>query len=347
VVTGAAGFIGSHVAEAAARQGHEVVAVDAPARSLSPATAAETWATLWSRPGITRVEADLAAVPQEVLGDLLAGADAVVHLAGRPGVRTSWGRGERAVRRDNVLATRRLLASARSARRSPPRVVVASSSSVYGSATGPCHEDQPVHPESPYARSKVEVERLAIAAAGDGVPTVVLRLFSVYGPRQRPDMAFHRFVEAVLDHRPVPVLGDGSQRRAFTEVADVVRATLLATTTALPPGIVINIGHPESVSLGHALSRIERLTGRPVAVERADAARGDVRRTWAATARAADLLGWEAGTSLDAGLAGQLAWHLGRRQARAAGSGPGIDPVPAATLPPGAAARDQELCRDR
>ena len=207
VVTGAAGFIGSHVVEALSGAGHEVLAVDAPGRSLAPDTARRTWAEVASRPGVAAMDVDLAADGL----DAVATADVVVHLAGRPGVRDSWGAGRAVAERDNVLATRRLLAACMGRPAAlRPKVVVASSSSVYGSAGGrPNREDDPLRPASPYAVSKVGVERLAEAAARDGLRTVLLRYFSVYGPRQRPDMAFHRFVAAALDGRPLPVFGDG------------------------------------------------------------------------------------------------------------------------------------------
>src|SRR5262249_43268127 len=149
--------------------------------------------------------------------------------------------------RDNVTATRRLLAACIEGQHRP-RVVVASSSSVYGSANGRPHtERDPLRPASPYAVSKVAMERLTAQAVRRGLPAVVLRFFSVYGPRQRPDMAFHRFIEAGLHGRPLPVFGDGGQSRAFTHVSDIVAATVAAATTELPPGTVLNVGHAEYV----------------------------------------------------------------------------------------------------
>ena len=280
VVTGAAGFIGSHVAEAMSEAGCDVLAVDALARSTYRAAAVRNWARLARHRGITPASADLAT------DDLrsLAEAELIVHLAGRPGVRTSWDNGGAAVQRDNVRATRRLLAAcaARPAGQRP-RVVVASSSSVYGSAADPCDEAAPLRPESPYAAAKVAVERLSAATRAQ-VHTVILRFFSVYGPRQRPDMAFHRFIEAALGGGSALVFGDGTQSRAFTYIADVVRATVLAATAALPPATVVNVGHPTTVPLGSAIARIQELLGgRPLPVTYAAAARGDVDRTWAAT----------------------------------------------------------------
>jgi nucleoside-diphosphate-sugar epimerase len=314
VVTGAAGFIGSHAAEAMARAGHEVVAVDAPARSASPAAARTNWASLADRPGVHRVEADLA------VDDLtsLARADVVVHLAGRPGVRSSWGAGRAAAVRDNVTATRRLLAACAAAP-APPRVVVASSSSVYGSAGGrPNTERDPLRPASPYAASKVATERLAARAAARGLPTVVLRYFSVYGPRQRPDMAFHRFIEAGLAGRPLPVFGDGGQSRAFTHVDDVVAATVAAATTGLPPGTVLNVGHAAYVRVRDAIGLLAGLLGVRPRIDHRAAVPGDATRTWADSGEAARLLGWSARIDLAEGLADQVAWH---RRRRAAGPG--------------------------
>ena len=277
VVTGAAGFIGSHVAEAMAAAGHEVVGVDKRAA-----------------PGV-----DLA---EEVPAGLVDGADVVVHLAGRPGVRSSWG--DAGTYRDNVETTRRLLDACAN---TDTRVILASSSSVYGSADRPCAEDDPLRPESPYGHSKRLAEDLARAAAAH---TVILRFFSVYGPRQRADMAFHRFFEAALKHRPLPVFGDGTQSRAFTYIDDVVAATMSAATADLPPGIAINVGHPVPVTVGDAVRRIVALAGgEDLSVTHTEPARGDVTRTWAATERAERLLGWTARTDLDEGLKRQLEWH--------------------------------------
>ncbi|WP_089296644.1 NAD-dependent epimerase/dehydratase family protein [Actinoplanes regularis] len=307
VVTGAAGFIGSHLVQTLIAAGHDVLAVDAVERAAAPEAAAANSAEL-SHAGVTVTECDLAT------DDLapLAEADAILHLAGRPGVRTSWGRGRAAAHRDNVTTTERLLAAcaARPARHRP-RFVLASSSSVYGSAARPCAEHDRIDPRSPYAMSKARAEQLTQEAARDGVPAVILRYFSVYGPRQRPDMAFHRFVEAALDGSPAPLYG-GDQSRSFTFVGDVVDATVRAARAPLPPGTVLNVGHPESVSLRDALQRIGALLGTPPPTEPAAAAPGDVARTWAGPDRAARLLGWTARTGLDAGLARQIAWHRER-----------------------------------
>ncbi|MFC9976284.1 NAD-dependent epimerase/dehydratase family protein [Spirillospora sp. NPDC127200] len=304
VVTGAAGFLGSHVVDALAEAGHEVLAADAPARSLNPAASRRNWAGLAGR--AARLETDLAV---DDLGPLAA-ADAVVHLAGRPGVRTSWGAGRAPSERDNVVATRRLL-QACAARR--PRVIIASSSSVYGSRDLPTREDAPLAPASPYAAGKAEAERLAARAARDGLPVTVLRYFSVYGPRQRPDMAFHRFIEAALDGRPLPVFGDGLRSRSFTHVADAVDATLRAVAADLPGGTVLNVGRPEPVTVRTAIDLLGDLLGGRPAVRGREPVAGDAARTWADSGRAARLLGWTAGTGLAEGLADQLAWHRGLR----------------------------------
>ncbi|MFI0351726.1 NAD-dependent epimerase/dehydratase family protein [Actinomadura sp. 9N407] len=287
VVTGAAGFIGSHVAEALAGAGHEVLSLD--------------------RAGAL-IESDLA------VDDLAkpAEADVIVHLAGRPGVRSTWA----AVERDNIVATRRLLAAC-AARPAGvrPRVVVASSSSVYGSAgrDRPTHEDDPLLPGSPYARSKAEVERLAVSAAAEGLPVVLLRYFSVYGPRQRPDMAFHRFVEAALDGRPLPVFGDGLRSRSFTHVDDVVAATLAAVEAELPPGIPINVGHPEPITVRAAIGLLAEVLGVRPEIRGEEPVAGDATRTWADAGRAARLLGWSARIDPAEGIADQVAWHRGLR----------------------------------
>ncbi|MFC4068795.1 NAD-dependent epimerase/dehydratase family protein [Actinoplanes subglobosus] len=299
VVTGAAGFIGSHLAQALAAAGRDVLAVDSRKRGASTANIAEL-----ARAGLTIIDRDL------VTDDLadLADVDIVLHLAGRPGVRTSFGAGAADTHRDNVVATERLVAACAATR---PRFVFASSSSVYGDADRPCDEDDRIDPRSPYARSKSDAETLV---RGSGLPAVVLRYFSVYGPRQRPDMAFHRFIEAALDGSPAPLYGDGGQSRSFTFVGDVVGATIRAASVPVPPGTIINVGHPVTVRVRDALDRIGTLLGAPPPTVTKDRAPGDVTRTWAGTARASHLLGWNATTGLDDGLAQQIAWHRRRRR---------------------------------
>ncbi|TDC83175.1 NAD-dependent epimerase/dehydratase family protein [Actinomadura sp. 7K507] len=311
VVTGAAGFVGGHVVDALSAAGHEVLAVDAPERSLAPEVARRRWADLAARAGVAAAEVDLAVDDL----DAVAAADVVVHLAGRPGVRDSWG-AERAIRRDNVRATERLLAACmRRPATLRPKVVVASSSSVYGSAgRRPNREGDPLNPASPYAASKAEVERLAETAAGDGLRTVLLRYFSVYGPRQRPDMAFHRFVETALDGRPLPVFGDGRSSRSFTHVRDVVAATLVAAAEDLPPGIAVNVGHHEPVAVRDAIAMLTGILGVRAQIRREAPVAGDAARTWADTGRARELLGWTATTGLAEGLADQIAWHRAVRE---------------------------------
>ncbi|MFA1543337.1 NAD-dependent epimerase/dehydratase family protein [Actinomadura monticuli] len=312
IVTGAAGFIGSHVVDACSAAGHEVLAVDAPARSLSPELARRTWAQVAARPGVVAADVDLAV--DEL--DAVAKADVVLHLAGRPGVRDSWGPGRAVAERDNVTATRRLLAACTAAGRRP-KVVIASSSSVYGSAgRRPNREGDPLRPESPYAVSKVEVERLAGLAADAGLRVAVLRYFSVYGPRQRPDMAFHRFVEAALDGRPLPVFGDGRRSRSFTHVRDVVAATLAAAAAELPSGIAINVGHPEHVAVRDAIAMLVGALGVQAEIQRETPVAGDAHRTWADTGRARELLGWEAAIGLRDGLDDQIAWHRALAEVR-------------------------------
>jgi nucleoside-diphosphate-sugar epimerase len=257
---------------------------------------------LAQNPAVTLIDADLVT---DDLGKVVE-ADVLVHLAGRPGVRTSFGDGEQVAVRDNVTATGRLLAACAEAG-TRPRVVFASSSSVYGaSGSRPHHETDPVAPASPYARSKVAAERLVLAA---GLHVVVLRYFSVYGPRQRADMAFHRFIRAGLAGEPMPVFGAGDQRRSFTHVSDVVAATVSATVAEVPDGTVLNVGAERSIAVSDAIAELRVLLGLPLPVRDLGAAAGDVTTTWADSGAARRVLGWQPRIDLAEGLADQLAWQ--------------------------------------
>jgi nucleoside-diphosphate-sugar epimerase len=285
LVTGAAGFIGAHVAGRLAVEGRDVRAVD-------------------------RADADLATAD---LDPLLDGVDTVVHLAARPGVRPSWDEFEAYVA-DNVVGTERLLAAVARARR-VRRVVYASSSSVYGNALAhPTTEDALPAPVSPYGVTKLAGEHLCGAF---DVPVVVLRYFTVYGPGQRPDMAFHRMIAAALgDGPPFPLYGDGSQVRDFTFVDDVVTATIAAadSTDEVAPGTVFNVAGGSSASVAEVLDLVGRLTGAPVPLDRRPAQPGDVHRTGGSTDRIAAALGWAPTVDLETGVARQIEWHRRRRR---------------------------------
>jgi len=300
VVTGAAGFIGSHLVETLRAGGHDVAAVDAFTDYYDPARKQENAAGL----DVSRL--DLA------VDDLdFGGADGVFHLAGQPGVR-SFGPVFADYVRHNVLATQRVLEAAGDA-----RVVLASSSSVYGEAeTYPTPEDAPPRPLSPYGITKLATEHLARAyATSFGRHTVVLRYFTVYGPRQRPDMALQRIVEALAAGTPFELYGDGSQSRSFTYVADAVAATIAAMERA-PAGATYNVGGGEEATMREAIATLERISGHRLDLRSGPPAAGDVRRTSADVSRIRADLGWAPRVRLEDGLREQWSWASARVAAR-------------------------------
>lgn len=242
------------------------------------------------------------------LEPILAEVDAVIHLAGTPGVQSSWADGFDLHVRNNLVATQRLCEAA--LRTSCRRLVIASSSSVYGSVDdGLVHESRPPAPLSPYGASKAATEHLVTAYASRGLEVTPLRYFTVYGPWQRPDMAIHRMFRAALGGPAFPLRGDGTHARSFTAVEDVAVATVEAVRRTTPSAMPINVGGTDVVSVRALLDRIERLTGTTVPIEHLPAAPGDPARTAADVGRAAALLGWRPNTSIDEGLQHQWAWH--------------------------------------
>jgi UDP-glucuronate 4-epimerase len=308
LVTGSAGFIGRHLVGALLAGGNDVVGVDSYTDYYDPARKRANTAALAEHDRFTALERDLVVDPVD---DLVDGVDAVVHLAGQPGVRLSWAAGFGVYVDRNVNASQRLLEAAHRTR--VPRLVLASSSSVYGNAdTYPVTEESPTRPFSPYGVTKLAMEHLAGAYVENwSVPAVMLRYFTVYGPAQRPDMAMHRFIERAAAGEPVPVYGDGKQVRDFTYVGDVAAATVAASTADLAPGTVLNIAGGSSATVEDVLALVGDAVGREVVVERLAPQPGDVRVTGGAIDRARRLLGWAPEVSLESGIARQAAHHLG------------------------------------
>jgi nucleoside-diphosphate-sugar epimerase len=309
VVTGSAGFIGSHLAESLVRDGHEVVGVDCFTDYYARETKQGNLAALRDERRFRLVEGRLQDMD---LAPILDGADQVFHLAAQAGVRASWGREFAHYTEHNVLATQRLLEAALAAH--TPRLVYASSSSVYGDAPSlPLREDAVCRPLSPYGVTKLAAEHLArLYERNHGLPTVSLRFFTVYGPRQRPDMAFHRFLAAARDDRALTVYGDGLQTRDFTFVDDIVSATRAAALSGRP-GSVYNVGGGVRVALRDVLRLIEQLTARRLRIDRDDAQKGDMRDTFADTSAAARDLGFCSTVPLAEGLAREWTWLQGAR----------------------------------
>jgi nucleoside-diphosphate-sugar epimerase len=312
LVTGAAGFVGSHLADALLARGDTVVGVDCFTSYYARADKERNLATARSAAGFELVEADLRDCD---LAAPLDGVDVVFHQAAQPGVRLSWSDRFGDYAAHNVLATQRLLEAVRAA--SPgARFVYASSSSVYGNqARYPvCEEDLP-RPYSPYGVTKLAAEHLCTLYAENWrIASVSLRYFTVFGPRQRPDMSIHRLCEAALGRAVFPRYGDGSQIREFTFVDDVVRANLLAAEAPLPPGEVLNVAGGAEVTLAELVAIVGELAGAPVAVEEYPRQPGDARRNGGAIDRARDRLGWEPRVALRDGIAAQLAWHRSRAE---------------------------------
>jgi UDP-glucose 4-epimerase len=304
LVTGCAGFIGSQLSERLVSEGHGVVGVDAFTDYYVPALKESYLARLRDHPRFRLVRANLLDLD---LGRLLDGIDVVFHLAAQAGVRPSWGSAFEIYTGWNVLATQRLLEAARG--RPLRRLVYASSSAVYGRSVLPMHEEGPTRPLSPYGVSKLAAEHLCgLYAAAYGVPAVSLRYFTVYGPRQRPDMAFHRFIRAIRAGRPIPLFGDGRQTRDFTFVADIVDATCRAADAPAAAGEVVNVAGGSRIELRDAIRELERLTGRTARLEAAAGAPGEMPHTYADIGRAADVLGWTPKTALADGLREEIAW---------------------------------------
>jgi UDP-glucuronate 4-epimerase len=303
-VTGCAGFIGSHLTESLLEDGHTVLGVDCFNDNYARADKRANLAHAGEHEGFRLLTADLVDLDA---GALLDGAHVVFHLAGEPGVRASWGARFDRYTHHNVQATQRLLEAARD---TDVKFVYASSSSIYGDAlTLPTREDETPRPLSPYGVTKLAAEHLCVLYGEEhDVDTVALRYFSVYGPRQRPDMAFRRFCEAIVEGRAIEVFGDGRQTRDFTYVGDIVAATRAAAESETARGRVYNVGGGNRTSLRCALEVLAGLAERPLDVRFAERESGDVQDTGADTSRAAAELGFAPTTTLEDGLAAELAW---------------------------------------
>jgi UDP-glucose 4-epimerase len=310
LVTGGAGFIGSHLSERLLAQGAAVTAIDCFTDYYPREIKERNLRALRGHAGYRFVEGDLNALD---LAAQLDGVTHVFHLAAQAGVRKSWGRDFRTYTTLNVDATQRLLEAC--VGRSISRVVYASSSSVYGDdVVMPMREDARVQPVSPYGVTKLAAEHLCnLYYTNHGVPTVSLRYFTVYGPRQRPDMGFHRFFSALLDGRPLVQYGDGLQTRDFTYVDDIVTATATAAVRGAP-GRVYNIGGGSRVSLREVFEKLARVSGRTVPIDQQPPQKGDMRDTYADTSRAQADLAFLPTVDLEAGLRAMFSWMEAIRQ---------------------------------
>jgi UDP-glucose 4-epimerase len=309
VVTGAAGFIGSHLCERLLVLGHHVVGVDSFSDYYERSRKEENLAELKGHPDFTFEELDLVDAD---LRPVLRGARFVYHLAGQPGVRPSWGEQFDRYVRDNILATQRLLEHLKD---TPiDRLVFAGSSSVYGNAEMfPTKESALPRPVSPYGVTKLAAEHLALLYAKNfGLPVVSVRYFTVYGPRQRPDMAFALFMQALVDGDPIEIFGDGEQSREFTYVSDAVEGTIKAATADVV-GQVFNLGGGSRVTVNRVLATLEDISRVKAKRKTLPAAPGDPRHTGASINLARERLGWEPRVSLREGLTKQWDWFQASR----------------------------------
>ena len=307
VVTGAAGFIGSHLCERLLSRGDEVVGIDGFV-DYYPRAIKE--GNLSGSRGYRSFEFHEGLLQDLDLEPLVDGADCIFHLAAQAGVRASWGGEFEAYTNHNVLATQRLLEAAAS--KQTPKVVFASSSSVYGNSRElPLRETSECRPVSPYGVTKLACEHLAYLYGLDrGLSVVALRYFTAYGPRQRPDMAFHRFLKAARDATPIHVFGDGRQTRDFTFVDDIVEATLSAAARGRAGGIY-NVGGGNRIALNDVLKKISAITETELVIRREASQPGDMRDTHADSRSAEADLGFRSTVGLDDGLEREWAWLRG------------------------------------
>ncbi len=304
LVTGVAGFIGSHMAQSLLEQGHEVVGVDCFTRAYQLELKQANIEELRKYRGFQLIRGDLAEMD---LQGVLDGVEVVYHLAAQAGVRSSWGKEFHHYLHHNVFSTQRLLEACREVRLR--RLVYASSSSVYGDQSRyPSSENALPRPLSPYGVTKLAAEHLCVLYWKNyKVPSVSLRYFTVYGPRQRPDMAFHRFLEAIWSNKALTIYGDGTQSRDFTYISDIVDANLKAAEVG-QPGKVYNIGGGARATLKEVLAILQEVTGSTPVVSWKKPELGDVRHTMADLNLARKELGYQPKVRLRDGLAKQWAW---------------------------------------
>lgn len=304
LVTGGAGFIGSHIVEALLSRGDEVAVIDSFTEYYD-SEIKRTTARRLEMEGAAVVHGDLNSVDLEPLINV----DVIFHQAGQPGVRKSWGTEFAAYVESNISATQRLLEEVKRMR-TRPKLIYASSSSVYGTAERyPTTEMDVPRPKSPYGVSKLAAEHLvSLYAENFGLETTSLRYFTVYGPRQRPDMAFDRFIRAALNREELTVYGDGRQIRDFTYVTDVVAANLAVADNPVEPGSVFNISGGSNCQLNEVLSLIRDTIGRDLNIAKMAAVNGDVLQTGGDSSLIRSTIGWSPDVSIVDGIRSQIQW---------------------------------------
>ncbi|MEK3988804.1 NAD-dependent epimerase/dehydratase family protein [Robertmurraya sp. FSL R5-0851] len=300
LVTGAAGFIGSHLCERLLQNPqNEVLGIDVFLPSATPRWIRErNLQYLHHSPRFTFIEADLLQINWDTL---LEGVDIIYHLAGVPGVRTSWGEDFKLYVTNNILVTQKLLEA--SVKYPIKKFIYTSTSSVYGQKDGKVAENDNPTPLSPYGVTKLSGEHLCrVFYQNDGFPITILRLFTVYGPRQRPDMAFHRFINKILLNEPIQIYGDGTQTRDFTYISDCVEAIAAVTSSNGVEGETINIGGKERASLLTCLTILEEAFGQNINVQFTGSTYGEPKHTWADITKAQTLLQYDPKITLRDGL---------------------------------------------
>ncbi|CAM3044760.1 NAD-dependent epimerase/dehydratase family protein [Paenibacillus sediminis] len=303
LVTGAAGFIGSHLSEKLlSDEDNEVIGMDAFVNTTPKWIRERNLRALLHHPRFEFKEQHLLEVNWD---EILPKVDAVYHLAGIPGVRSSWGPDFSSYVTNNIVVTQQMLEGCR--KHSVHKFIYASTSSVYGERTGQVSESAVPAPLSPYGVSKLTGEHLCrVYYENDGIPIIILRFFTVYGPRQRPDMAFHRFIHHILHHKPIPIYGDGKQTRDFTYIDDCVKAAANVLYAENVIGETMNIGGKERASIIDIMHILEELFERKIAFEFAGPARGEPKHTWADISKAQKLLHYEPIVNLRSGIAKEM-----------------------------------------
>ncbi len=306
IVTGAAGFIGSHLVDTLLQRGERVIGIDQINDYYDPMLKQKNLSNFENHPNFQFIQDDIQNLDWR---SLLADVDVVYHQAAQAGVRASWGDGFRAYTERNINTTQIMLEAAKEAK-NLQRFVFASTSSVYGNAeTLPTSESICPQPVSHYGITKLAAERLCLLYFQNfGVPVAGLRYFTVYGPRQRPDMAFHKFFRAALVDEAIAIYGDGQQTRDFTFVSDAIAANLAAAIAPDAPGEIFNIGGGSRVSLAHVIDTIEQIVARPIRRDYHESARGDARHTSADVSKAQKILGYQPQVSLEQGLRAEWEW---------------------------------------